>query len=209
MLVAIIDTGIQPDIFPIGPIMYDMEVTRFGIVRRRKGKIHSFHGTLVAAILEKYAPGCEICSIKIFDDETQKTTCRILCAALRWCRRRGIPIINVSAGSVEVSDFGRIERAIDALTRTMQIVVAAYNKDGIPTMPASHNMVIGVRTTDVLKDTECFLDNTSGKQDCYAAAQHELRFLSGGKIVTPAATSFCAPLVTATIVNIIRSSIES
>ena len=34
MLVAIIDTGIQPDIFPIGPIMYDMEVTRFGRLKR-------------------------------------------------------------------------------------------------------------------------------------------------------------------------------
>ena len=95
MLVAIIDTGIQPGVFATGPIVYDLEVTPLGIVRKRKGQIHSFHGAVVAAILEKYAPGCQICSIKIFDDETQTTTCRMLCAALRWCKCENIPIINI------------------------------------------------------------------------------------------------------------------
>ena len=151
MVVAIIDTGIQPGIFPTGPIVYDLEVTSLGIVRKRKGKIHSFHGAFVAAILEKYAPGCSICSIKIFDDETQTTTCKMLCAALRWCRHKNIPIINVSAGSIETRDFKSIQRAIDALTKKGQLVVAAYNKNGLPTMPAGHKAVIGVRLIQDLK----------------------------------------------------------
>lgn len=76
MLVAIIDTGIQPGVFATGPIVYDLEVTPLGIVRKRKGQIHSFHGAVVAAILEKYAPGCSICSIKRNPDNyLQNATC--------------------------------------------------------------------------------------------------------------------------------------
>lgn len=201
MLVAIIDTGIQTGIFPTGPILYDLEVTRFGIVRKRRGKIHSFHGAFVAAILEKYAPGCQICSIKIFDDETQTTTCKMLCAALRWARHKDIPIINVSAGSIETKDFKSIQRAIDALTKKGHTVIAAYNKNDLPTMPAGHVAVIGVRTNQSLRDGEYIFDHTANKQDYIASSQHQLCFLSGDTLITPMSTSFAVPTITAALIN--------
>ena len=201
MLVAIIDTGIQTGVFATGPIAYDLEVTRLGIIRRRKSKIHSFHGTFVAAILEKYAPGCPVCSIKIFDDETQTTTCAMLCAALRWCKCKNVPIINVSAGSVVSADFKRIERAIAALKKNGQTIVAAYNKNGMPTMPAGHKDVIGVRTNQELQDSEYILDSTSAKNDYFASSQHQLLFLAGDTLVTPVSTSFAVPTMTVALIN--------
>lgn len=201
MVVAIIDTGIQPDIFPTGPIIYDLEVTPLGIVRRRKGKIHSFHGAFVAAILEKYAPGCRVCSIKIFDDETQTTTCNMLCAALRWCRHLKTPIISISAGSVEETDFERIGRAIDALKENGQTVIAAYNKNNLPTMPAGHEAVVGVRTNQSLRDGEYIFDHMAKKKDYIASSQHQLCFLSGDTIITPMSTSFAVPTITAALIN--------
>lgn len=201
MLVAIIDTGIQTGIFPTGPILYDLEVTRFGIVRKRRGKIHSFHGATVAAILEEYAKGCLLCSVKIFDDQTQTTTCKMLCAALRWCLHMNIPLINVSAGSVVPSDFRRISRLIDALHKNGQTVVAAYNKNGMPTMPAGHKAVIGVRTDQSLFTTDYLPDRSSVKQDYLASSQHKLHFLSGQELLTPLSTSFAAPTITAALVN--------
>lgn len=201
MLVAIIDTGIQTGIFPTGPILYDLEVTRFGIVRKRRGKIHSFHGATVAAILEEYAKGCLLCSVKIFDDQTQTTTCKMLCAALRWCLHMNIPLINVSAGSVVPSDFRRISRLIDALHKNGQTVVAAYNKNGMPTMPAGHKAVIGVRTDQSLFNTDYLPDRSSVKQDYLASSQHKLHFLSGQELLTPLSTSFAAPTITAALVN--------
>ena len=201
MLVAIIDTGIQPGVFATGPIVYDLEVTPLGIVRKRKGLIHSFHGAVVAAILEKYAPGCQICSIKIFDDETQTTTRRMLCAVLRWCRHKDIPIINVSAGSVEETDFKRIGRAIDALKEKGQTVIAAYNKNDLPTMPAGHEAVIGVRTNQSLRDADYITDEKTEKQDYYASSQHQLCFLSGDRLTTPVSTSYAVPTITAAVIN--------
>ena len=202
MLVAIIDTGIYPGIFPTGPIAYDMEVTRFGVVRKRKRNICSFHGAFVAAILEKYAPGCHICSIKIFDDETQKTTSRMLCAALRWCQSKNIPVINISAGLTEKREFQHIGRIIDGLKKNGQIVVAAYNKNGMLTMPAGHRTVIGVRTVDTLTNDDYIPDNTSEKKDYIASSHHELKFLSGISITTSDSTSFATPTITAAIINL-------
>jgi hypothetical protein len=37
MVVAIIDTGIQPGVFPARPIVLDLEVTLLEIVRKRTG----------------------------------------------------------------------------------------------------------------------------------------------------------------------------
>ena len=206
MLVAIIDTGIQPGIFPTGQIVQDLEVSHFGIIRKRKGKIHSFHGAFVAAVLEKYAPGCDICSIKIFDDETQTTTCKKLCAALRWCQRVRIPIINVSAGSVEATDFKKIGKTIDALKKNGQMIIAAYNNNGLPTMPAGHEAVIGVRTDPTLKGAEYVVDNTSSKRDYIASSQHELRSLWGKILFTSVSTSFAIPTVTAALIDKTRDS---
>lgn len=201
MVVAIIDTGIQPGIFPTGPIVYDLEVTSLGIVRKRKGKIHSFHGTFVAAILEKYAPGCQICSIKIFDDETQTTTCRMLCAALRWCRRNRIPFVNVSACSVEPKDFNSIGKTVSSLHDNKQIVIASYDKNGVYAMPAGHTAAIGVRTSSRLRDAEYMLDGSSSKQDYIASSTHKLQFISGKETITPLSTSFAVPMITAALVN--------
>lgn len=202
MLVAIIDTGIQPGVFATGPIVYDLEVTPLGIVRKRKGQIHSFHGAVVAAILEKYAPGCQICSIKIFDDETQTTTCRMLCAALRWCRHKDIPIINVSAGSVNRSDFKRIGKQINALHKNKQIVVAAYSNRGISTMPAGHKSVIGVKVSTALDGVRIILDNSHGKQDYFALSEHKLTFLWGKDLITPLSNSYATPTITAAVASL-------
>lgn len=43
MVVAIIDTGIQPGIFPIGPIVYDLEVTPLERVRKSTGILYSIN----------------------------------------------------------------------------------------------------------------------------------------------------------------------
>ena len=208
MLVAIIDTGIQSDFFPIGKVVCDMEVTPSGIVRKRKNQIHSFHGSIVAAILEEYAKGCLLCSVKIFDDQTQTTTCKMLCAALRWCLHMNIPLINVSAGSVVPSDFRRISRVLDALHKNGQTVVAAYNKNGMPTMPAGHEAVIGVRTDQSLINADYMPDSSSVKQDYLASSQHKLHFLSGQEFLTPLSTSFAAPTVTAALANSARKNIR-
>lgn len=202
MLVAIIDTGVMSGFFPVGPIVLDLEVTPAGFVRRRRSSICSFHGTMVAAILKLYSDDCQICSIKLFDDDTETATCRMLCSALRWCLSKNIPFINVSAGCLEPSEFMKIGRVIQSLHENNQTVVAAYERNNVPVMPAGHETAIGVKTDPSLHDGEYFLDKNPSKRDYVASSQHKLHFLTGeDTIITAPATSFAAPLVTAVLVN--------
>lgn len=202
MLVAIIDTGVMSGFFPVGPIALDMEVTPAGLVRHRKSTIRSFHGTMVAAILKQYSYDCQICSIKVFDDDTETATCRMLCSALRWCLCKNFPFINVSAGCLEPSEFKKIGRIIQSLHTNKQTVIAAYERNNMPVMPAGHEAAIGVKTDPSLHDGEYFFDTKSSKRDYVASSQHKLHFLTGGDtIITAPATSFAAPLVTAVLVN--------
>ena len=201
MLVAIIDTGIQPNIFPTGPIIHDLEVTDIGRIRERRTNIHSFHGAYVAAVLEKYAKGTPICSIKICDDETQTAPCSSLCTALRWCFNSDIPIINISMGSVRTKDFWRIKSLINPLVYHKQFVVAAYNNNGMDTMPAGHINVIGVKTKPDLLNDEYIVDYDSKKHDFIASSHHTINFLWGDSVSTSTTTSLAAPTITAAIVN--------
>ena len=208
MLVAIIDTGIQTGIFPTGPIVQDLEVAHFGIVRERKGTIHSFHGTLVAAILEKYAPGCEVCSIKVFDDETHMTTCNKLCSALRWCQHAKIPIISICAGTVDPKCFRKIGSIVNEIYGNGQTIIAAYNKRNIPTMPAGHMAVVGVRTDSALLEGEYIPDPMAQKQDFIASSQHELHFIWGKSFITPLSTSCAVPRITAAFANMASQNLR-
>ena len=74
MLVAVIDDGIVPEIFCTGHLCYDMVVTKHGRVLKRRisDRIVTYHGTMVAGIISKYAPVAEFCSIKIFNDGIMK-----------------------------------------------------------------------------------------------------------------------------------------
>ncbi len=156
MLVAVIDDGITPELYSIGPLRYDMCVTKSGRVRRRKPeeKITTNHGTTVAGIIKKYAIDAEFCSVRVFSDNLMKTTCRKLFAALKWCLKNNTPVINLSLGTVDPLDFKKIRRITDKLLRNGQIIVAACNKNGKYTMPAMHPGVIGVKTSKALVDDD-------------------------------------------------------
>lgn len=103
MLVAVIDDGITPELYSIGPLRYDMCVTKSGRVRKRKleEKITTDHGTAVAGIIRKYAPDAELRSVRVFSDNLMKTTCDKLIAALKWCAKKNIPVTNLSLGTVD------------------------------------------------------------------------------------------------------------
>ena len=87
-----------------------------------------------------------------------------------------------------------------------QMIIAAYNNNGLPTMPAGHEAVIGVRTDPTLKGAEYVVDNTSSKKDYIASSQHELRSLWGKILFTSVSTSFAVPTVTAALIDKTRDS---
>ena len=203
MLVAVIDDGIIPEMFSIGPLRYDMCVTKRGCVRRRKPeeKITTNHGTTVAGIIRKYAPDAEFCSVRVFSDNLMKTTCGKLFAALKWCLKKNIPVINLSLGTVDPLDFKKIRRITDKLLRNGQIIVAACNRNGKYTMPAMYPGVIGVKTHKKLTDDDYMSATDTEGVNFIASSSHELVSPDGRVLRTLISNSYAAPTVTAAVLT--------
>lgn len=201
MLVAVIDDGIMPEMFSSGPLRYDMCVTKFGRVRTRRPdeRITTTHGTTVAGIIRKYAPDVELCSIRVFTDGIMKTTSSRLVAALRWCLKMQIPLINLSLGTVEPGDFVKLRRITDKLLRNGQLIVAACNKNGRYTMPAMYPGVLGVRTDAALSENEYYHAVDADGINYIASSVHTLTLWTGDSFLTPLSNSYAAPTITAAV----------
>ena len=203
MLVAVIDDGIVSEMHSNGPLKYDMTVTKRGRVRPRNPdeRITTFHGTTVAGIIRKYAPEAELCSVRVFSDDIMKTTYGKLVAALKWCLKMNIPVINLSLGTVDPDDFKSIRKITDKLLNNGQIIVAACNKNGEYTMPAMYPGVIGVRTDAALLDNDYMPASDTEGVNFIASSRHELVFPGGNTFRTQQSNSYAAPTMTAAVIT--------
>jgi len=203
MLVAVIDDGIMSEMFSVCSLRYDMTVTERGLVRSRRPteRIATPHGTTVAGIIRKYSPNAELCSVKVFPDNLLKTTCIQLIAALNWCLKKDIPLINLSLGTIEPEDFRAVSDIIDKLLRNGTTIVAACNNNGKFTLPAMHRGVHGVQAGNNLVDDQFIVNPKDNSVRYIASSSHELVFLDEKPIRTPITNSYAAPTVTAAFAN--------
>jgi len=207
MLVAIIDDGITPELFSTGTLIYDMIVTKRGRVRKRKlsERIVTYHGTMVAGIIKKYAPATKFCSVRIFSDGIMKATCVQLIAALEWCLKMKIPVINLSLGTTDQDDFNDVRRVADKLLGQEQIVVAACNNNGKYTMPAFYMGVFGVKADATLINNQIRSNSDKDGVPLLASSRHSLALSDGSIITTQVTNSYAAPTVTAKVCNLMQT----
>lgn len=198
--VAVIDSGIIENAFCFPHEIHQIEIMKHRWVKHNaKDSIRS-HGTVVSAILSKYAPSVEIYSVRIFYGESLSTDCKTLVRALSWCYRHKIPLINLSLGTTEERDFAKVERIVSKMTAQGQIIVSAYHMNGSVTMPASHPDVIGVRTSSELVEDSFFSVFSDRKRDFIASSQHRLVAANGQiPFQTELSSSYAVPTITAAL----------
>jgi len=207
VLIAVIDDGIIPELFSTGTLCYDMTVTKRGRVRKRKlsERIVTYHGTMVAGIIKKYAPATEFCSIRIFSDGIMKATCGQLITALKWCLKMKIPVINLSLGTTDPDDFNDVRCVVDKLLSQRQTVVAACKNNGIYTMPAFYTGVLGVKADATLIDNQIRSNSDKDGVPLLASSRHSLVLTDGSIIITQISNSYAAPTVTAEVCNLMKT----
>ncbi len=206
--VAVIDSGIIENAFDYPSEIHHIELKKLRLVfkNREEDSLRS-HGSVVSAILTKYAPNIVIYSVRIFYGDSLSTDCGTLVRALSWCYRHRIPLINLSLGTTEKHDFSKVERIISKMVAQGQIIISAYHMNGAVTMPASHPDVIGVRTSSELSDNSFYLDYSHGKHDFVASSQHQLVTKRGHiEFQTELSSSYAVPTITAAFANSIRAS---
>lgn len=153
------------------------------------------HGTICAAIIQKYLTNSEIYSIRLLN-ENGRGLIEHLKPALDWCAEKGIYLVNLSLGTTHFRDKSLIRTLVNHFVSKGMCIVAATSNSGYESYPASFSNIIGVAThspffSDPLK--KLFLGiNMLGE------SEHTLK-LYGVASVTQKSNSYAAPFVTAYI----------
>lgn len=208
MLIAIIDDGIRNNVYGNFNIRYDLSVDRDGTITRRvqNDVVLTEHGTMCAAIIAKYAPNAEFCSLRIFHQPQLHASCEQLISALEWCLEKKLPIVHLSIGTHLLSDYSEIQTIVGRMLHQNQIIVAACNNNGMYSIPASLGGVIGVVADNQLLNGEYRIGHSPQKQPIvFASSKHSLLLLSAGSETTQITNSYAAPTVTAHIHNILQN----
>lgn len=151
------------------------------------------HGTLCARILLERAPTVRVIPVRVFGDRLE-TSPTIIAQALAWCVTKGIRVVNLSLGTIEVSARDELYRACEVSVRAGTIIVAAARGRAFP---AVFDNVLSVGLGR--RDQE---DEIAFHPDCAVECR-----------VTPAAlmaagvgisSSFAAPFVTALVSRLLE-----
>ncbi len=209
--VAIIDDGINQNLYDIGELKHNIQITPEIHIQERVNydPFLPSHGTTCAAIIKKYAPDAVLSSVKILNDDSCKGMKTQLIRALEWCVENDIRLVNLSLGTIDYKDFIEVEKAVKYASENGVIIVAACNNRNIFTCPASLDNVIGVKcdTSGKLKETE-YIYNSFPLDgiDVTACGIHDLVKYSGESKITSACNSFATPAITALVYNIIKNN---
>ncbi len=211
MEVIVIDDGVNEDCFSVGKLKHNLEVLEaLEIVPRRGYDTRKLsHGSVCAGIIKKYAPNCEIGSIKVMDQEQCNGTSRQLLLALEWCLRENIRVINMSLGSVDFRDFEEIQTLVARLLMNNCIIISAMHNSNYYSIPACLSGVIGVVSEPSFHNDQYTINSNYLEQaDIFASSQHNLLYdYNGWFTPIPKANSYAAPMVTARVTHLLQNNV--
>jgi len=209
--IAVIDDGINEELYKIGELKSNIQITPELDIYERVGydPFMPSHGTTCAAIIKKYAPDAVLSSVKILNDDSHRGMKAQLIRALEWCVENKIRLVNLSLGTIDYRDFVEVEKASKYASENGVIIVAACNNRNIFTCPASLENIIGVNCdkSEELKEREYIYNSIAVDGiEITACGSHKLERYSGESKVTSACNSFATPMVTALAYGIIKNN---
>jgi subtilisin family serine protease len=160
------------------------------------------HGTFCAGLIAAAAPDASIMPLRAFDDNG-KTDLFTLAKAIRYARRNGAQVLNMSFGTL--TDSKVLHEAIDYARAGNVVLVASAgnNNTSAPQYPAAYAGVLSVAATDEL-DVKSSFSNYGSAVFVDAPGSHIISAVPGGGYSISNGTSFSAPLVAA-MAGLVRS----
>ncbi|MCL2112253.1 MAG: S8 family serine peptidase [Clostridiales bacterium] len=199
--IAVIDDGVSNK--KINDLAFDLIVDASLSVKCRRANRSGddSHGTVCAQIIRKYAPDSIIGSIKILNSKTKAGYVERLEAALLWCAKNNVSIVNLSLGSTQSQDYKPLKSIIDFVYSKRVIVVAAINNQNTVSYPASFPNVIGVCADFAIGEGMHYVVAPDVRGiNVYASSFH------GNQFISIQGNSFAVPLVTAKIYDILKKA---
>ncbi|MDB5322506.1 MAG: peptidase and in kexin sedolisin [Phycisphaerales bacterium] len=201
--VLILDSGIEtshPDLAGHPIRSYRVEADGEGELRRvvedDGGDVYG-HGTAVASIVRRFAPGAVIDSVKVIGRPVGSS--HFVVAGLHWGIDQGYDVINCSFTSQEAQHLARYKAAVDrAFCRNVLIVSACNNKEYWRVeYPGSFPSVISTSFADLPGLT---IQRRPGELVEFVARGQDVRVAwKGGGHRVISGSSFAAPHITALV----------
>jgi subtilisin family serine protease len=214
--VAVVDTGIDmthpdfagkisPDAFNTLTNTNDASETANGIDDNGDGVVDGMygHGTHVAGIITRVAPGATILPIKALDDEGVGDAFALV-SAIVYATDHGANVINLSLSSP--IDSQAVDQAIAYAENAGVIVVAATGNDDTDTpkqYPAASDGVIGVAATGP-DDAKSPFSNYGSEIKISAPGTDIESALPGGTYGVSSGTSMATPFVAGAVALLIQ-----
>ena len=163
-----------------------------------------YHGNICSLIIQHYVDDVELINKKVFKSGLTAKK-RNLIKTLKDCVERDVDIVNLSLGSTYPKDF----RALSEISRMLRIkgiiVIAAISNSNQVTMPAFSENTIGVGCDDRLRGSQYYcVDERLGL--FFGNGIHRINSNNSQNIITPAYSSFSAPMITGIVANMIRKN---
>ena len=197
--VAIIDSGIDRshEMLQRGTAGICFEFSAGNVHTSQDYRDSSGHGTAVASIIKKKAPGTELYIIKIFD-QSLIVEQKILVESIRWAIDQNVDIINLSLGTTDAQVKHALLDICKVATKKGIAIVAAEHNSGQESYPAYFPNVIGVKAGKI-KGRYNYLFRGGESIECIAPGTTQRVLWAGGREHIVEGSSFAAPHITGII----------
>ena len=201
MKVVIIDSGVSKDLYNLGELLIDINLSDNQDLPPVDG-----HGSICAAIIKKYSSSL-IGSIRVINKKEQRGSVDKLIEAITWCIDNNIDVVHMSIGSTEICDKEKLQKVICRGLAKGCIFVSALSNKHAWSYPACFSGVIGVKANPLLKNNEYILSGHKSI-DFEANSVHKVQILEKLVIETHKSNSYAAPVITGHICNILEDTTD-
>lgn len=155
------------------------------------------HGTGVAGLIARFAPGAQLLPVKVLDSDGIGTAW-IAAAGVRYAISRGARVLNLSLGIQ--GDSKVLEEAIkEARDAGAVVVTSAGNRNsGIPQFPAGYDVAVTVAAVNA-DNTKAAFSSYGRHVDLVAPGVDIVSTFWDGTFAAWSGTSFAAPIVASEI----------
>lgn len=207
VVVAVIDSGIDPGHPAVGAVARSVSIDRVGeefeINEHAAPGDFVGHGTACAAIIRSFAPKADLVSVRVLGPNNRASG-RAFVKALEWIAEQRIDVVNLSLSSRSDELFPIFHDLVDeAYFRGCLLVSAASNTPGEASYPSLFSSVVSVASHDIPDPWTYFYNPNPPVEFGAWGVDVPVAWLGGGQIVA-SGNSFAAPHI-AGIAALVRS----
>jgi subtilisin family serine protease len=207
VVVAIVDSGIDPTHPAVGPVARFISVEHVGeefeINEHAEPGDFVGHGTACAGIIRSFAPKAELVSVRVLGPNNRASG-RAFIKALEWIADQRIDVANLSLSSRSDELFPYFHDVVDeAYFHGCLLVSAASNTPGESSYPSLFSSVVSVASHDIPDPWTYFYNPNPPVEFGAWGVDVPVAWLGGGQIVA-SGNSFAAPHI-AGLAALVRS----